>query len=123
MEDIASILLHSRTQAHVFHLRVTGPGSFAAHLALQEYYEGLIPVLDKIIETYQGKRGLIEYKNGGKLDNDASLGNMLSYFGKLTTVFESLKKAPDLQESWLQNQLDLISELLYTLQYKLTNLS
>lgn len=123
MEDIASILLHSRTQAHVFHLRVTGPGSFAAHLALQEYYEGLIPVLDKIIETYQGKRGLIEYKNGGRLDNDASLGNMLSYFGKLTTVFESLKKAPDLQESWLQNQLDLISELLYTLQYKLTNLS
>lgn len=123
MEDIASILLHSRTQAHVFHLRVTGPGSFAAHLALQEYYEGLIPVLDKIIETYQGKRGLIEYKSGGRLDNDASQANMVSYFGKLTTVFENLKKAPDLQESWLQNQLDLVSELLYTLQYKLAHLS
>lgn len=123
MEDLASILLHSRNQAHVFHLRISGPGAFAAHLALQEYYDGIIPIFDKIVETYQGKRGLIEFKSGGRLDNDASTGNILSYFGKLTTVFETLRKAPELQESWLQNQLDMVSELLYTLQYKLTHLS
>ena len=46
MEELASLFMHSRTQAHVFHLRVKGPGSHAAHLALQAYYEGIIPLLD-----------------------------------------------------------------------------
>ena len=31
-------LMQSRNQAHIYHLQVDGPGSFAAHKALQEYY-------------------------------------------------------------------------------------
>ena len=54
MEELASLFMHSRTQAHVFHLRVKGPGSHAAHKALQAYYKGIIPLLDLIIENYQG---------------------------------------------------------------------
>ena len=59
MKQLASLFMHSRTQAHVFHLRVKGAGSLAAHLALQTYYEGIIPLLDLLIENYQGKNGLI----------------------------------------------------------------
>ena len=41
MEELASILFHSRTQAHVFHLGVSGAGAYAAHKALQKYYENI----------------------------------------------------------------------------------
>ena len=59
MEELASILMHSRTQAHVFHLGVNGPGAFAAHKALQKYYESIVDLLDGLVESYQGKYGLI----------------------------------------------------------------
>ena len=73
MERIASMFFHSRTQAHIFHTRVNGEGSFAAHNALQAYYEAIVPLLDGIIETYQGQYGLIEYKEVNGVDNDASI--------------------------------------------------
>ncbi len=34
MEQLASLLLHSRTQAHSFHVGVKGVGALSAHLAL-----------------------------------------------------------------------------------------
>lgn len=46
------LLLASREQAHVFHLTTR---SFAAHKALQAYYEGIVPLLDTYAETYMGK--------------------------------------------------------------------
>jgi len=45
MTDLLSMLLHSRNQAHVFHLRVS-PKGLAPHLALQSYYEGIVPLID-----------------------------------------------------------------------------
>ena len=72
MERIASMFFHSRTQAHIFHTRVTGEGSLAAHIALQAYYEGIVPLIDGLVETYQGQYGLIEYKEVSGVDNDAS---------------------------------------------------
>ena len=55
MEQLASIFLHSRTQSHEFHLKISGPGSFAIHKALMEYYEGIIPIIDGLVEAYQGQ--------------------------------------------------------------------
>jgi hypothetical protein len=46
------LLLASREQAHVFHLTTR---SFAAHKALQTYYEEIVPLLDTYAETYMGK--------------------------------------------------------------------
>ena len=61
MTDLISMLMHSRTQAHVFHLRVS-PNGLAPHLALQTYYEDIIELIDGIVEGYQGMAGLIEFK-------------------------------------------------------------
>ena len=44
MTDLLSMLMHSRTQAHVFHLRVS-PNGLAPHLALQTYYEDIIELI------------------------------------------------------------------------------
>jgi DNA-binding ferritin-like protein len=123
MKQLASLFMHSRTQAHVFHLRVNGAGSLAAHKALQKYYEKIIPLLDLIIENYQGKNGLIEFEEVEGLDNDASIDNIVSYFSKLIEALEKLRKDEKLQSSSIQNQIDTIDELLSSTKYKLENLA
>ena len=122
MERIASMFFHSRTQAHIFHTRTTGPGSFAAHNALQAYYEGIIPLIDGLVEGYQGQYGLIEYKEVNGIDNDASKENMIKYFDNLCKFLDKERKDSKLQMSWLQNDLDNIASLLYSTKYKLINL-
>ncbi len=67
MTDLASMLLHSRTQAHVFHLRVT-PKALAPHLGLGEYYDAIVGLVDGLVEPYQGvfselKETIETYKN------------------------------------------------------------
>ena len=122
MEQLASIFFHSRTQAHQFHTLVSGPGSLAIHLALETYYTELIPILDGLIEAYQGKYGLINYKQVNGNDLDASKENIIAYFDKLISIVRTLRQAPDLACSYIQNQIDTVEELLYSTKYKLVNL-
>jgi hypothetical protein len=122
MERIASMFFHSRTQAHTFHTRVTGPGSLAAHLALETYYESIVDLIDGLVETYQGQYGLIEYKEVTGVDNDASKENMIKYFDNLCKFLAKERQDEKLQMSWLQNDIDNIASLLYRTKYKLINL-
>jgi DNA-binding ferritin-like protein len=46
---------HARTAAHVLHLKSTGPGSFAEHKALNEFYDGIVDLIDGFAEMYQGE--------------------------------------------------------------------
>ena len=52
MEQLASLLLHSRTQAHSFHLGQKGPGAFSAHMALGNYYDKIGDLVDGLVEAY-----------------------------------------------------------------------
>ena len=122
MNKLASILFHSRTQAHVFHLRVKGKGSFATHLALQAYYEGIIPLVDSLSEAFQGANGLIEFVNVDVIDNDASIDNVIKYFDKLIAIVDKLRKEKELDFSFFQNEIDNIVMLLHSTKYKLENL-
>jgi hypothetical protein len=57
---IFSKLFESREMAHVYHLQVRGDeGSHAAH-TLGEYYEGILDLIDTVIETYQGQYGIVD---------------------------------------------------------------
>jgi DNA-binding ferritin-like protein len=103
-------------------LRVKGSGSYAAHLALQAYYEGIVPLIDLVAENYQGKHGLIEFEEVEGLDNDAAIDNIVSYFSKLIEALDKLRKDEKLQSSSIQNQIDTIDELLSSTKYKLENL-
>lgn len=122
MEELASILMHSRTQAHIFHLGVSGPGAYAAHKALQDYYEGIVDLIDGLVESYQGKNGLIQFKPVVNLDNNCDTRNILDYFDKLCMIVKTLRQAPNLADSFLQNQIDNVEDLIYSTKYKLTNL-
>jgi hypothetical protein len=122
MEELASILFHSQTQVHIFHLGVSGPGAYAAHKALQKYYESIDGLVDGLVEAYQGKYGLIQFKPVVGVDNDASCENIIKYFDKLTTIVSTIRKAPGLQDSFIQNQIDNVEDLLFSTRYKLVYL-
>lgn len=119
-EKLVSTLLESRTQAHVFHWQTKGPGSFAMHTALQAYYEGIIPLVDGLVESYQGKIGIVTGYASPEKFADLSTGNVLKYFKALAIFVE--KTHGKFKETWIQNQIDTISELIYSTIYKLENL-
>jgi DNA-binding ferritin-like protein len=122
MEQLASLLLHSRTQAHSFHIGVKGVGSFSAHLALGNYYDTIGGLVDGLVEAYQGQYGLIKLQPVSGLDTNNDIKNVIAYFEKLCQAVAKLRKDEKLQMSWLQNDIDTIVTLLYSTKYKLTNL-
>ena len=122
MEQLASLLLHSRTQAHSFHLGVKGVGAFSAHSALQLYYLNIAGLVDNLVEAYQGQYGLIKLQPVSGLDTNNDIKNVIAYFDKLLAVVAKLRKEEKLQMSWLQNDIDTVVTLLYSTKYKLVNL-
>jgi DNA-binding ferritin-like protein len=121
MEQLASLFFHSRTQAHVFHLGVKGVGAHSAHLALGEYYDEIIGLIDGLVESYQGKYGLIKFQPVNGLDTNCELKNIIGYFEKLCSALDKLRQDEKLKASYIQNQIDGIEELLYSTKYKLVN--
>jgi hypothetical protein len=122
MEQLASLLLHSRTQAHSFHLGQRGVGSLSAHLALGTYYDSIGGMVDGLVEAYQGQYGLIKLQSVSGLDTNNDLKNVIAYFDKLIAAVAKLRKDEKLQMSWLQNDIDMVVTLLYSTKYKLVNL-
>ena len=121
MEELASLLLQSRTQTHSFHLGVRGVGSHSAHVALGEYYDTIGGLIDGLVETYQGKEGIIQLSGIGVLDKNNDIKNIINYFDKLCTMVSKLRTNPKLQDSWIQNDIDTVVTLLYRTKYKLVN--
>jgi len=121
MEQLASLFLHSRTQAHTFHLGVKGVGAHSEHVALGEYYSEIGDIIDGLVESYQGKFGLIKFQPVSGLDTNCDIKNIIGYFEKLCSALDKLRQDEKLQSSYLQNQIDNIEELLYSTKYKLVN--
>ncbi len=122
MEQLASLLLHSRTQAHSFHVGVKGVGALSAHLALGHYYDTIGGIVDGLVEAYQGQYGLIKLQPVSGLDTNNDIKNIIAYFVKLIAAVEKLRQEKKLQMSWLQNDIDTVVTLLYQTKYKLENL-
>jgi DNA-binding ferritin-like protein len=122
LEQLASLLLHSRTQTHSFHVGVKGVGSFSVHIALGNYYDTIGGLVDGLVEAYQGQYGLIKLQPVSGLDTNNDIKNVIAYFEKLCQAVAKLRKDEKLQMSWLQNDIDTIVTLLYSTKYKLTNL-
>jgi hypothetical protein len=113
-KDMVSILLHSQTQVHIFHLQTK---SYSEHKALQNYYEGIDGLVDGVIESYQGKYDvLIGYKSI-KTEEYKSNEQIIKYFKSLDSMVEKNRK--EIKESFIQNQIDTIQELIYSTLYKL----
>ena len=112
--QFVSTLLASRTQAHIFHLQTP---SFAAHKALNEYYEEIVDIIDGIVESYQGKYGIITGYGNVALQEYQSCEGIIAYF---TTLCMYVEKSRQMlcQDSYIQNQIDEVVALINSTIYK-----
>lgn len=108
-------LFHSSTNAHVQHLKTR---SYAAHMALGDYYEAVLEKADSLAEAYQGRYGLIDFPTlPFKMESDPVM--MLK---GLRRYIDDNRMAM-VQDSELQNILDEVVALIDSTLYKLEFLS
>jgi hypothetical protein len=115
-----SKLFESREMAHVYHLSVKGDmGSYAAHVALGVYYEGILEFIDDLIETYQGQYELVEsFDMINTIDTKSK--PPIEYFEELVMFIKSTRNTSlSPEDTHLQNVIDEVVGLIYRTLYKL----
>lgn len=114
MENCAlfvATLLHSATNTHFFHWSTD---SYSKHIALGEYYDGIVELTDSFAEAYMGKYGKfttfpsVYHQPKDPVKYLESLQNFVS---------DARQDLP--QDSELQNLIDEIADLINTTTYKL----
>lgn len=122
--ETAAMLAHAQaltTSMHQLHLKITGPGSYSAHKALNEFYDGMPGLVDAVAEQYQGAREKLldfpvvpAYKCG-------SVQEAISHMKDLYNEVVQLQKIMTFSE--VTNQLDEVKSLISATKYKLMFLS
>ena len=115
--ELFAKLFQARDFLHLTHLKVSGPGAYAEHVALNDAYDKILPLVDGMIESWQGSRGKI-----AEISLDAVSADIepIEYVKNIIAYIEVNRKS--ISESWLQNEIDEVQKLLTTTLYKLENL-
>jgi len=110
-----SKFFESRIQTHVYHLQTT---SYAAHKALNKFYDDITGFADDIVESFQGGKSLIikGYKPGNILEDNDPVSYLQSF---LTFLKEERYKCFDKNDSDIQNIIDESITLTKSTIYKL----
>lgn len=115
--DLVSELLISAAIIHITHLSVKGPGSYASHKALNEFYDDIVDHADDIAEQYQGIIGkvLIYPEKNLKIirDKQGAISYLTTLYNKIT---ELQRECP---YSEICNLLDETKSLINSTKYKL----
>lgn len=112
-------LLDSKNQAKVYHWQVLEEGSYAAHIALDEYEDDIEDKIDGLVESYQGRFGILQgFKQPMPYRED---NNPIPYFEALRKYVE-VNRYGFTQTTYVQNQVDEVVKTIESLLYKLKNL-
>lgn len=114
MAELLALLFEARTRTHILHLQSK---SYAQHMALGSYYDGLSDFIDSLAESYQGRNGIItKYPKVTIKSEDpiALIEEVRSWIDK--------NRKDVCKESEIQNIIDEILSLHNTTLYKLKNL-
>ena len=112
--EMVSLLLHSQTQVHALHLQTK---SYSEHKALQKYYEAIDGLVDVIIESYQGKYNILKGYKKYDIEDYKDNTTTINYFKDLCSKVEDLRDC--CKDSYIQNQIDTVCELINSTLYKL----
>ena len=118
VKGIVSVLFHSKVQVHVFHLQTQ---SYAEHMALNGFYTEIEDLIDGLVESYQGKYGIIESYESYPIEKYVSKAKLITYFEWMCEEVEEYRTS--VTDSYLQNQIDTIIELIESTKYKIKFLS
>lgn len=112
--DFIGMLFLARDVTHSTHLNTR---SYAKHVALNEFYDGIIDLADKFAEAYQGKYGLI---GPISLMSAKKNGNVVEFLeDQVEELMEMRYKVVEKECTPLQNIIDEIFGLYYSTLYKL----
>ena len=107
-------LFLSRDVAHSTHLNTR---SYAKHVALNEFYDGIIDLADSFAEAYQGKYGLI---GPIELQSAKKTNNVVEFLEDMVqTIMDERYEVVEKECTPLQNIIDEILALFYSTLYKL----
>jgi hypothetical protein len=111
MAMFAATMLHSATNTHFFHWSTD---SFSKHMALGEYYDAIVPLVDDLVEAYMGCYEQI--KIFPSVYHQPK--EVVRYLNSLKNfVNEARIDLP--QETQIQNIIDEIAQLIDSTLYKL----
>ncbi|CAB5220245.1 hypothetical protein UFOVP235_18 [uncultured Caudovirales phage] len=119
IEQLISRTFATRNAAHVAHWQAKGSGSFARHMALDEFYNDVIDSLDSLVEAYMGVYGIIPDVPTASAPTGDILGVLSQDVRWIKTNASELTK----DYSALMNLVDNISAVYLKAIYKLKNLS
>jgi hypothetical protein len=112
--SLLSKLLDSQRQTHIFHLQTK---SFAEHKALQDYYDAIGGLVDGLVESAQGKYGILTGWKSFPTQEYQSSEQCITY---LKTLLNDVASAYNIvKDTYLQNQLDEVTALINSTLYKL----
>jgi len=113
----ATEMMNAAISFHKLHLKIKGEGSYAAHIALGGFYEGLHGHADTLVEGYQGvSEKLLSYKDSPIRTLD-TVSDGVWY---LRDLYNSITKLQGmLPYSEIVNNLDLVKDSINSTKYKL----
>ena len=106
------LCFHARTNAHVLHLETR---SYAAHKALNEFYDEIVDLADSFAEAYIGSYGLIEFSDTPYEPHTDALKLLDELDDSIDGVRDTLNKG----DTHLMSILDEIAALVASTRYKL----
>jgi hypothetical protein len=113
----ATEMMNAATSFHRLHLKVTGDGSYSAHKALNDFYDGLHGHADTLIEGYQGvTEKLLSYTDMPIRTLD-TVADGVAYLRDLYNTINKLQGMMPYSE--IVNNLDLVKDAINSTKYKL----
>jgi hypothetical protein len=110
-------LMNARNSFHKLHLKVTGQGSYAAHIAIGDFYDGLPGHADTLVEGYQGvTEKIIDCKDVASRTLD-TVSDGVAYLRDIYAMINKLQAM--LPYSEIVNNLDLVKDSINSTKYKL----
>jgi hypothetical protein len=106
-------LFEARQAAHQAHLKTT---SYAAHKALNEFYDGILGIADELAEVVQGEFGLMDLTIGAVATPD----DFVFYLKEMATVLKASGQLIPGIQSYHLNIIDEALALTYKTNYLLS---
>lgn len=114
IEQLVSKVFAARNAAHLAHWST---GSYAQHVALGDFYDGTIDLIDKLVEAYQGNFGKI-----GKVTFKEAEDNVLGLLEGDAVWINDHRTEIANGVAALENIVDELTGLYLSTIYKLRNL-
>lgn len=116
-ETIAALLLKARTDVHLTHL-LQRDKTLATHNAMSIFYDGVLDLVDTYVET---SMGIDDTFSLTEVEESMAIANPLAYFKNLYNTIQTERVV--VKESFLQNQIDTMQELIAHTLYRIKNIT